>query len=440
VFADWSVGVLQRRKPGLRGCNPHGKPKFGNDETPDNAEDAEHSGKGSGMSPLAFPAPLAPYAARADLTRGRLHDEPESATRTPFQRDRDRVIHSVAFRRLKHKTQVFIYHEGDHYRTRLTHSLEVAQISRSLARSLKLDEDLAECVALAHDLGHPPFGHTGEDVLKECMAAFDGFDHNAQTLRLLTKLERRHARFDGLNLTWETLEGVVKHNGPLTGKDARKAAALPAAIVEYARLHDLQLDGFASLEAQVAAIADDIAYNNHDVDDGLRAGLFFFDAARELPLVGPALRRVETEYAGAPREVLIAEAVSDLIGAMIGDVLAETRRRLEALRPVDADAVRAAGRPLVDFSPVMKERLGGLRAFLFENVYRHYRVNRARSHAKRIVRSLFDLFIAEPETLPPQWRAPGAAQARAVCDYIAGMTDRYAIREHQRLFGGEPLI
>jgi dGTPase len=394
--------------------------------------------------PIAFPAPLAPSAARAEETRGRLHPEAESATRTPFQRDRDRVVHSVAFRRLKHKTQVFIYHEGDHYRTRLTHSLEVAQISRSIARSLKLDEDLAECVALSHDLGHPPFGHTGEDVLKECMAAYDGFDHNAQTLRLLTKLERRHAEFAGLNLTWEALEGAVKHNGPLTGPLARNAAPLPAAITEYAKLNDLWLDSFASLEAQVAAVADDIAYNNHDVDDGLRAGLFSFEAARELPLVGPAIARVEKAYPTASQEILIAEAVSDLIGAMIADVVAETRARLAVLAPSNADAVRRAGRATADFSDAMKVELSGLRAFLHENVYRHYKVNRARSQAKRIVRALFDLFMAEPETLPPQWRtgSPGgeAGQARAVCDYIAGMTDRYALREYGRLFGADPLL
>ncbi|GAB4518758.1 MAG: deoxyguanosinetriphosphate triphosphohydrolase [Amphiplicatus sp.] len=389
--------------------------------------------------PLAFPAPLAPYAAQAAQTRGRLHPEPESATRTPFQRDRDRVIHSVAFRRLKHKTQVFIYHEGDHYRTRLTHSLEVAQISRSLARILRLDEDLAECVALAHDLGHPPFGHTGEDVLKECMAPYDGFDHNAQTLRLLTKLERRHAAFDGLNLTWETLEGVVKHNGPLVGQGL---APLPAAIAEYAASHDLWLDSYAGLEAQAAAIADDIAYNNHDVDDGLRAGLFSFEAARDLPLVGPALARVGKDYPDAPREILIAEAVSHLIGQMVLDVAAETSARLDALKPAHADDVRRAGRRMVDFSEPMREKLAGLRRFLHENMYRHYKVNRARSQAKRIVRALFDLFFAEPEILPPEWMArladgDEARRARVVCDYIAGMTDRYAIREFERLFGSQ---
>jgi len=388
---------------------------------------------------LAFPAPLAPYAARAEETRGRLVDEGESATRTPFQRDRDRVVHAVSFRRLKHKTQVFISHEGDHYRTRLTHSLEVAQISRSIARILQLDEDLAECVALAHDLGHPPFGHTGEDALKECMAPYDGFDHNAQTLRLLTKLERRHTRFDGLNLTWETLEGVVKHNGPLAGPLARKAEPLPAAIAEYAKQHDLWLDTFASLEAQVAAVADDIAYNNHDVDDGLRAGLISFETARDLPLAGAAIRKIEKTFPDAPRDIVIAEAVSDLIGAMVEDIVAETRRRLERAKPSDADAVRLAGGAMIDFSPAMKEQLTKLRAFLHENVYRHPDVNRIRDEAKDIVRALFRRYMDAPEALPEAWRAEDARRPRAVCDYIAGMTDRYAAREYERLFGKAPL-
>ncbi|MEO1240570.1 MAG: deoxyguanosinetriphosphate triphosphohydrolase [Pseudomonadota bacterium] len=395
---------------------------------------------------MAFPAPLAPYAAKAEETRGRLHQEGESALRTPFQRDRDRVIHAVAFRRLKHKTQVFVSHEGDHYRTRLTHSLEVAQIARTLARALKLDEDLAECLALAHDLGHPPFGHTGEDVLKECMAPYDGFDHNAQTLRLLTKLERRHAEFDGLNLTWETLEGVVKHNGPLTGALADRNETLPAAILEYAEAHDLWLDTYPSLEAQVAAIADDIAYNNHDADDGLRAGLFDYSEARDVPLIGAAIRSAEMRYPEAPRDILIAEAVSDLIGVMVGDVLSETQARIEKSSPQDADAVRKAGSAICGFSPTMAADLTELRSFLHENMYRHYKVNRARSQAKRIVKSLFDLFFSEPETLPPEWRARyegargkdnGARLARVVCDYIAGMTDRYAMREYRRLFGVE---
>ncbi|MEM8770898.1 MAG: deoxyguanosinetriphosphate triphosphohydrolase [Pseudomonadota bacterium] len=392
--------------------------------------------------PLPFPAPLAPYAARADETRGRLWPEAESEARTAFQRDRDRVIHAVAFRRLKHKTQVFISHEGDHFRTRLTHSLEVAQIARTLARALQLDEDLAECLALAHDLGHPPFGHTGEDVLQECMADYNGFDHNAQTLRILTKLERRHAEFDGLNLTWETLEGVVKHNGPLTGPLAEKTEPLPAAITEYAQAHDLWLDTFPSLEAQVAAIADDIAYNNHDVDDGLRAGLFSFEEAREQPLIGEAIATAQDRYPNAPDDILIAEAVSDLIGTMVSDVLEETRRRLEKNAPADADAVRRSAQASCAFSSPVETDLAGLRRFLHANMYRHYKVNRARSQARRIVKSLFSLFFSEPETLPPEWREryegkSDAGLARVVCDYIAGMTDRYAMREYRRLFDVE---
>ncbi len=392
---------------------------------------------------VPFPAPLAPYAARADQTRGRLYEEPESRRRTPFQRDRDRVVHSTAFRRLKHKTQVFIYHEGDYYRTRLTHSLEVAQIARTLARTMKLDEDLAECVALAHDLGHPPFGHTGEDVLIECMEPYDGFDHNAQTLRLLTRLERRHAAFDGMNLTWETLEGVVKHNGPLITAE-KTADDLPAAIVEYSKKQDLGLATFASLEAQFAAIADDIAYNNHDIDDGLRAGLFSFADALELPLFGPVLHAARARHPDAPSEILIAESVSDLIGAMAEDVVLATRERLDELDPKNADDIRHASEMMVDFSGSMKAELNGLRTFLMNNMYRHVDVNRARSQAKRVVRALFELFMDEPETLPPEWHeryeaynddAGRAKLPRIVCDYIAGMTDRFAIREYERLFG-----
>jgi dGTPase len=389
------------------------------------------------MTALAFPAPLAPYAARAEASRGRLYAEAESPTRTPFQRDRDRVVHCAAFRRLKHKTQVFVEHEGDHYRTRLTHSLEVAQISRSIARTLKLDEDLAECVALAHDLGHPPFGHTGEDALQECMAPFGGFDHNAQALRILTKLERRYAAFDGLNLTWETLEGVVKHNGPLIEKGK---PSLPAAIAEYGRLHDLDLRTHAGLEAQVAAIADDIAYNNHDIDDGLRAGLFSFEEACDLPLIGAALERVIRRWPDAPREVQIAEAVSALIGRMIADVVDVTNRRIAALKLGTADDARRAGLQIVGFSDPLKAELDGLRSFLHKRVYRHERVNRERDEARAVVKALFARFMADQAALPEEWRTRSATEpvencARIVCDYIAGMTDRFALREHERLCG-----
>ncbi|MEM8986497.1 MAG: deoxyguanosinetriphosphate triphosphohydrolase [Pseudomonadota bacterium] len=388
------------------------------------------------MAPLTFPAPLAPYAARSESTRGRLYSEEESAARTPFQRDRDRVIHAVAFRRLKHKTQVFVYHEGDHYRTRLTHTLEVAQIARSLARSLKLDEDLAEALSLAHDLGHPPFGHAGERALDACMAEYGGFDHNAQTLRVLTKLERKYAGFDGLNLTWETLEGVVKHNGPLTGP---KHGPLPAAIAEYAERQDLQLHTFASVEAQVAAIADDIAYNNHDLDDGLRAGLFSLADLKEVPIAADALLAARLAFPDAEDERLVQEVVRRLIGDMVADVAAETRSRLAAAAPGSADDVRALDAPVVAFSAAMQDKERALRTFLAKNMYRHYKVNRMMSQARRVVLELFDLFLSEPETLPQEWRAKcegaeDAKVARVICDYIAGMTDRYALNEHKKLF------
>ncbi len=377
------------------------------------------------------------YAADPACTRGRLHGEPESAHRSPFERDRDRVIHSSAFRRLKGKTQVFIAHEGDHYRTRLTHSLEVAQIARAAARRLGLDVDLAEVCALAHDLGHTPFGHTGEDVLDACMRDFGGFDHNAQTLRILTKLERRYPRFDGLNLTWETLEGVVKHNGPLV--DDGRGSQLPAALTEYVATHDLELHTWPSAEAQVAAHADDIAYNNHDIDDGLRAGLFTLDELREgAPRVARAADGVLRDYPGLPHDRLIAEMVRRLIGEWVDDLVTETSRRVREAAPKNVADVRALGRGLVGFSDAMRADEALLRKFLMERMYRHWRVNRSRSHAKRVLTEMFDLFIAEPETLPPAWRAPGddaQRAARRVCDYIAGMTDEYALDEHARLFG-----
>ncbi len=377
------------------------------------------------------------YAADPACTRGRLHGEPESAHRSPFERDRDRVIHSSAFRRLKGKTQVFIAHEGDHYRTRLTHSLEVAQIARAAARRLGLDVDLAEVCALAHDLGHTPFGHTGEDVLDACMRDFGGFDHNAQTLRILTKLERRYPRFDGLNLTWETLEGVVKHNGPLV--DDGRGSQLPAALTEYVATHDLELHTWPSAEAQVAAHADDIAYNNHDIDDGLRAGLFTLDELREgAPRVARAADGVLRDYPGLPLDRLIAEMVRRLIGEWVDDLVIETSRRVREAAPENVADVRALGRGLVGFSEAMRADEALLRKFLMERMYRHWRVNRSRSHAKRVLTEMFDLFIAEPETLPPAWRAPGdnaQRAARRVCDYIAGMTDEYALDEHARLFG-----
>ena len=383
---------------------------------------------------------LACYACRPEDSRGRLHGEPDSPTRSPFQRDRDRIIHSAAFRRLQYKTQVFVYHEGENYRTRLTHSLEVSQIARSISRVLGLDEDLAEALALAHDLGHTPFGHAGEDALQEVLAEFGGFDHNAQSLRIVTKLERRYVEFEGLNLTWETLEGLVKHNGPLTGPLAvRKDRPLPGAIAEYALLHDLDLDSFAGAEAQVAALSDDIAYNNHDIDDGLRAGLFTIRDLADVPLVGPLFRKVTAEYPDADVSLHIHEVVRRMIGIMILDLIAETKRRIAEFSPRSADEVRRLGRPLVAFSDGMRANDSALRQFLFVNMYRHVTVNRMTSKGRRVVKDLFRLLFAEPECLPPEWRrlADGKGTtktARVVADYIAGMTDRFALDEHRRLF------
>lgn len=382
----------------------------------------------------------APFATAADASRGRLIAEEDPAGRSPYQRDRDRIVHSSAFRRLKHKTQVFVDAEGDHFRTRLTHSLEVSQIARSIARALRLDEDLTEALALAHDLGHTPFGHAGETALDQAMARFGGFDHNAQTLRILTKLERRYAAFDGLNLSWETLEGTVKHNGPLTGPNAvrRSDRPMPAAITEYQTIQDLELDTFPGPEAQVAALSDDIAYNNHDLDDGLRAGLFTIEALAEAPTAFATFRAVRDLYPGLDDSRWIHESVRRLISAMIGDLLAETRRRVAEERPGSAAEVRALGRPLVAFSEPMMVQDKELKGFLHRNMYRHYKVNRMASNARRVVAELFARLFEEPELLPPEWQArcsgPDAAKrARVVSDYIAGMTDRYAEVEHRRL-------
>ena len=376
---------------------------------------------------------LAPYACRPEETRGRLHAEAESPTRSPFQRDRDRIVHSSAFRRLQYKTQVFVSHEGDHYRTRLTHSIEVAQIARSIARALDLNEDLAEALALAHDLGHTPFGHAGEDALDAAMKPYGGFSHNDQTLRVLTRLERRYANFDGLNLTWETLEGTVKHNGPLA------RASRPHTIAEYVTRHDLELATWPSVEAQVAAISDDIAYNNHDIDDGLRAGLFGVKDLADLPFVGPAFAEVAACHPGIEEPRLIHESIRRLIDRMVNDVVGEARRRIAEARIARVADIRALGKPVVAFSEPMRANDRALRGFLMERMYRHYRVSRMAAKAKRIVSDLFALFHAEPLCLPTEWRvharSPDPAEAaRTVADYIAGMTDRFALDEHFRLF------
>ncbi|MAG97199.1 MAG: deoxyguanosinetriphosphate triphosphohydrolase [Rhodospirillaceae bacterium] len=388
--------------------------------------------------PGAFAQSPAPFACRPEDSRGRRHPEPESATRSVFQRDRDRIIHSAAFRRLKHKTQVFVYHEGDNYRTRLTHSLEVSQIARSISRVLGLNEDLAEALALAHDLGHPPFGHAGEDALDTAMQPWGGFDHNAQALRVLTRLEHRYAEFDGLNLTWETLEGVVKHNGPLlaAGPDATE---IPPFIAEYVTDHDLELGSYPGAEAQVAALSDDIAYNNHDIDDGLRAELFSIEDLAEVPLIGPLFAEVMERYPGLERSRLIFETIRRMITRMVDDAIAETGRRIAAEKPAHALDVRALGRPLVAHSEELAEESRALRDFLFQNMYRHYKINRMASNGRRIVGELFALYLSEPECLPTQWQiqagAPrSAATARLACDFIAGMTDRFAADEHNHLF------
>jgi len=376
------------------------------------------------------PQRLAPWAVRADRSRGRLHPEPTGGARSPFQRDRDRIIHATAFRRLQYKTQVFVYHEGDHFRTRLTHSLEVAQIARSIARELALDEDLAETLALAHDLGHPPFGHGGEDALDAMMKPYGGFDHNAQSLKAVTLLEVRYAGFDGLNLTWESLEGLAKHNGPV-----RRPSGY---IAEYDRRHALDLGTHASAEAQVAAIADDIAYNNHDLDDGIRAGMFTLEEAATLSLVGDAFEQAKRDNPTLPRDRAVGETVRRVINAMVNDVVAEARARIARLSPGSADDIRAAGRPVVAFSEAMLEANNQLRAFLFQRMYRHWRVNRTTQKCKRALQVMFQLLHGEPRQLPPWWQlrageAGSATAAAAVCDYLAGMTDRYALEEHKRM-------
>jgi dGTPase len=392
----------------------------------------------------------APYACRSSLSRGRLVAEPASPTRSEFQRDRDRIIHSTAFRRLKHKTQVFVSHEGDHFRTRLTHTIEVAQIARALARALGLDEDLAEALALAHDLGHTPFGHTGEDALDDCMRAFGGFDHNAQTLRIVTRLEQRYAGFDGLNLTWETLEGLVKHNGPLLDGEGRPTrryanAGIPAALVEYQARQDLWLDSHASGEAQAAALADDIAYNAHDLDDGLRAGLFGLPELRALPFLAGLLDEIEALHPELERGRATNELVRRVITRFVEDVIAESQRRLAALAPQDADAIRRAGQPVIAFSGAMAAADREIKAFLYPNMYRHPRIAAIRRKAADVVRDLFGRFFERPSAMPADWSAgcdglDPTRRARRVSDYIAGMTDGYAEAEHRRLFDATPTL
>jgi dGTPase len=388
---------------------------------------------------------VAVYAADAALSRGRAFPEAPCPMRTPFQRDRDRIVHATAFRRLTYKTQVFLLHEGDHFRTRLTHTLEVSQIARSMARLLQLDEDLAEALALAHDLGHPPFGHAGERALNEVMSAYGGFDHNAQSFKVVTALERKYAAFDGLNLTFETLEGLAKHNGPL-----QPAGTSPGhhdvlrAVIEQAGLTDtLQLDLYASAEAQVASIADDIAYNNHDIDDGLRAGLIEMVDLADVPFVGGFVRALGGVASEMDRGRMIYEVNRRMITAMIEDVVSESRTRLARVGARSLDDVRQAGEAVVAFSDERRGELAGLRAFLFRTVYRHQRVMHEMGNAERLVRELFARYMADTSALPG-WRSGAFAgladdeRAVRIADFIAGMTDRYALAEHQRLFDATP--
>ncbi|MFL5105275.1 MAG: deoxyguanosinetriphosphate triphosphohydrolase [Xanthobacteraceae bacterium] len=390
----------------------------------------------------------APYAADPRATRGRLVPEPESPSRNAFRRDCDRIIHSTAFRRLKHKTQVFVFHEGDHYRTRLTHTLEVQQIARALARALGLDEDLAEALALAHDLGHPPFGHAGERALDGCLAAYGGFDHNAQTLRVVTLIERRYAEFDGLNLSWETLEGIVKHNGPLTDRAGHAVGryrehGVPLAIELYSRQHELELWNHASAEAQVAAIADDIAYDTHDTDDGLRAELFALDDVAEVPLFGSVVGEIRTSYPALETPRLVHELIRRVITRMIEDAIAESRARLAKLSPGSVEEVRAAGVPVIGFSPAMAAADAAIKGFLTPRMYRHPRIARIMNDAEAVVHDLFSTFAREPEAMPPEWAqgleaGDAGGRARRIADFIAGMTDRYALVEHARHFDSTP--
>jgi dGTPase len=388
---------------------------------------------------------LAPYASDPWNTRGRLYPEPLSPTRSDFQRDRDRIIHTTAFRRLKHKTQVFIAHDGDHYRTRLTHTIEVAQIARALARALKLDEDLAEGVALVHDFGHTPFGHTGEDALHAVLEPYGGFDHNAQSLRIVTRLERRYAEFDGLNLTWESLEGLVKHNGPLIdGEGKGTRGPVPQPILDYCALHDLRINTHASLEAQVAAIADDIAYNTHDIDDGLRSGYLTFEMLEEVPFLAALMKEVHDRYPGLEPSRFTHEIMRRQITRMVEDVIGVAQARLREIRPETVEDVRNAGMPIACFSEEFSATDRQIKKLLFTQIYRHPEIMRIREGAAQIVTDLYHAFMADPKEMQSHYwyeaidEMPEPVKARHVGDYLAGMTDTYAIAAHRRLFDHTP--
>ncbi len=374
---------------------------------------------------------LEPYASDPTRSRGRLFPEEQSAFRSCYQRDRDRIIHSSAFRRLKHKTQVFIEHEGDYFRTRLTHSIEVAQVARTISNALGFNTELTEAVALAHDLGHTPFGHTGEDALADLMAPHGGFDHNAQALRIVTDLERHYAKFDGLNLTWETLEGIAKHNGPVIGE-------LPWALAAYQQRHDLETDTFASAEAQVAAVSDDIAYNHHDLHDGLRAKLFSTDDLAGLPILCRCFERVDELYPDLDRYRRRHEALRRFFGVLVEDVIDVARQNLDRFAPQTSDDIRNAGCQIILFSDALHQDLKVVREFLFDRMYRAPSVVKMRKEVTGVVRDLFPYFLDHPERLPRRWhedveKADGGTElARIVSDYIAGMTDRFALQCHEK--------
>lgn len=386
---------------------------------------------------------LAPYAADPRNSKGRLILEDSSNTRSSYRRDCDRIIHSAAFRRLEYKTQVFVNHEGDHYRTRLTHSLEVAQIARSISRNLSLSEDLAEALALAHDLGHTPFGHAGEEALRESCSNLCGFNHNVQAIKILTRLEQKYAAFDGLNLSWETIEGIIKHNGPLIGENRNKEiydGTVHGVIAELDKIWDLQLDKFCSAEGQIASFADDIAYNNHDIDDGLRAGLFKLDDLKILPIVGNMFRELGNEYPNLDQARLVHEVNRRMINRMIVDLTRQTIKNISDFKVKTPEDVRNLGQPLVAFSKNMAQNVKTIKEFLYEHMYKHYKVCRMTIKAKRIIRELFDIYFNEPSCLPTEWRIRALSQssengrAEIVADFIAGMTDRFAIDEHKKLF------
>jgi len=390
----------------------------------------------------------ASYASDPAASKGRRFPEDGSPTRSEFQRDRDRIIHSTAFRRLKHKTQVFVFHEGDHFRTRLTHTIEVAQIARSIARALGLDEDLAEALALSHDLGHTPFGHTGEDALNECLAAFGGFDHNAQALRIVTSLERRYPDFDGLNLTWETLEGLVKHNGPLSEPQGNplpryQKRGIPRDILHEDALMQLNLSSFAGGEAQVAALADDIAYNTHDLDDGLRAGLFVLNDLVEVPFLAEIMDEITNKWPNLEETRIIHELGRRLITRFVEGVIRESRMRLSVFDGLTVDAVRKADAPVIVFGAALSVAERDIKRFLFAKMYRNANVMRVRGEADGVVRDLYNAFLEDSGRLPPDWQTrlngqDEAARAHHIADYIAGMTDRFALQEHRRLFDATP--